>query len=248
MTIVTDARCARTAHLHVRHHIMRLTATALLVIASSANAATAPTIAECETAYSELEAKNYASPLRQLELCTANLEINALTRSRYHLGRAWALYELGRLNEAIAEQEKAFALPAPPYRLQFANYATMLRTAGRFEESLIAIKMGEQIDKKEGKPPSMMIQYHKGWTLQEMGRHREAIEAFTAGISDQIDYPFVYWRRAASYTAIANREAAVADMRKFSELFTAEWRENSSAQRLSQYREQVRSYGLTPGW
>lgn len=93
---------------------MRLAAAAILAIASSANAATAPAIADCETAFSELEAKNYAAPLRQLEMCTANLEIDALTRSRYHLGRAWALYELGRLNEAIAEQEKAFALPAPP--------------------------------------------------------------------------------------------------------------------------------------
>lgn len=235
-------------HIKAGHHLMRLAETALLVIAASANAATAPTIAHCETAYSELEAKNYASPLLQVELCTANLEIDAVTRSRYHLGRAWALYELGRLNEAIAEQKKAFALPVPPYRLQFVNYATMLRTAGRFEESLTAIKMGEQIDKKEGKPPSMIIQYHKGWTLQEMGRHREAIEAFTTGVPDQIKFPFVYWKRAAAYSAIANREAAVADMRRFSELFTAEWRKHSSVQQLSDYREQIRSYGLTPGW
>ena len=227
---------------------MRLAASALFIFALSANATTAPTVAHCEAAYSEIEAKNSASPLRQLELCAANLEIDALTRSRYHLARAWALYELGRLNEAIAEQEKAFALPAAPYRLQLANYATMLRTAGRLEESLIAIEKGEQIDKKEGTPPSMMIQYHKGWTLQEMGRHREAIDAFTTGIPDQVDYPFVYLRRAASYASIANREAAVADMRKFSELFTAEWRKHSSAQLLSQYRDQVRSYGLTPGW
>ncbi|MFN7570848.1 MAG: hypothetical protein ACK5TK_05230 [Betaproteobacteria bacterium] len=227
---------------------MRLAVSTLFLVASSTNAASVPTLAECETAYSELEAKNYEPPLRQLELCTANLEIQALTRSRYHLGRAWALYELGRLNEAIAEQEKAFALPVPPYRLQIANYATMLRTAGRLEESLIATEKGEWIDKEEGKPPSMMIQYHKGWTLQEMGRHREAINAFTAGIPDQVDFPFVYWRRADSYAAIANREAAVADMQKFSELFTAEWRKHSTEQRISQYREQVRSYGLTPAW
>lgn len=227
---------------------MRLSAIALLVLSSPANAVTVPTLAECEAAYSEVAAKIYKSSLRQLELCTATLEIDALTRSRYHLGRAWALYELGRLNEAITEQEKAFVLPAPSYRLQFVNYATMLRTAGRFEESLTAIKRGEQIDKSEGKRPSMMTQYHKGWTLQEMGRHREAIEAFTVGIPDQIDFPFVYWRRAASYTAIANREAAVTDMRRFSELFTAKWREHSSVQQLSQYREQVLGYGLTPGW
>ena len=227
---------------------MRFTATAVLVIASSANAASVPTLAVCETAYTELEAKNYTSQLRQLELCTTNLEIDALTRSRYHLGRAWALHEIGRLNEAIAEQEKAFALPVQPYRLQIANYATMLRTAGRFEDSLTAIKMGEQIDKKEGKPPSMMIQYHKGWTLQEMGRHREAIEAFSSGAQAQVDFPFMYWKRAASYAAIAEREAAVADMRRFSELFTADWRMHSSAQQLSQYREQIRSYGLKPRW
>jgi tetratricopeptide (TPR) repeat protein len=227
---------------------MRLAALALFVIASSANAVNAPTIAVCETAYSELEAKNYRSTLRQLELCTANLQIDALTRSRYHLGRAWALYELGRLNEAIAEQEKAFVLPAPPYRLQFTNYATMLRSAGRLRESLSAIERAEQIDKSEGKGPSMMVQYHKGKTLQKMGRHREAIEAFTTGIPDQADFPFVYWRRAISYTSIANRAAAVADMRRFSDLFTVEWRKHCSAQELSQYRKQVLGYGLTPGW
>src|SRR5690606_31295686 len=128
---------------------MRLAATALFAIASTANAATAPNLAECEAAYSQLEARADALPLHQLGLCAANSRFDVLTRSRYHLGRAWALHELGRIDEAIAEQEKAFALPAPPYRLQFANYATMLRTAGRLQDSLNAIKLGEQIDEKE---------------------------------------------------------------------------------------------------
>src|SRR5690606_18832483 len=122
------------------------------------------------------------------------------------------------------------------------------RTAGRLQDSLNAIKLGEQIDEKEGKQPSMMIQYHKGWTLQEMGRHRQAIEAFTAGIPDQADYPFLYLRRAASFAAVKNSDAAKEDMRRFSELLTAEWRKHISAQQLSVYREQVLGYGLAPGW
>ena len=124
----------------------------------------------------------------------------------------------------------------------------MLRTAGRLEESLAAISRGEQIDKNDGKPPSMMMQFHKGLTLQEMGRHSEAIKAFTAGIPDQVDYPLVYWNRAASYSAIENRVAAIADMRKFSQLFTAEWRKPYSAQELSKYRHQLHTYGITPDW
>jgi hypothetical protein len=42
--------------------------------------------------------------------------------------------------------ELSFALPNPPYRLQIVNYATMLRSAGRLEDSLKAItERGEEV-------------------------------------------------------------------------------------------------------
>jgi tetratricopeptide (TPR) repeat protein len=228
---------------------MQLATIALLALTSPANDIKAPTVADCENAYSDVIAQNYEPPLQTLKLCAANQKSDAVSRSRYHLGRAWALQSLGRLNEAIAEMEMSFALPNPPYRLQIVNYATMLRSAGRLEDSLKAIvERGEKIDKAEGEGPSMMIHYHKGWTLQEMGRHPEAIKAFTAGIPQQKDYPFVYLRRAASYAAINNREWAKADMRKFSEYFTIDWRKYVSAQELSEYRKQLIDYGLTPSW
>lgn len=228
---------------------MQLVTIALLALASPANDIKAPTVADCENAYSDVIVQNYEPPLQTLKLCAANQTFDAVSRSRYHLGRAWALQGLGRLNEAIAEMERSFALPNPPYRLQIVNYATMLRSAGRLEDSLKAIiERGEAVDKAEGEGPSMMIQYHKGWTLQEMGRHREAIEAFTAGIPHQIDYPFVYLSRAASYSAINDKESAKADMRKFSQYFTNDWRKYASAQELSEYRKQLIDYGLTPSW
>ena len=57
--------------------------------------------------------------------------------------------------------------------------------------------------------------YHLGWTYQQMGRHNDAISTYTAGIPEQPDYPYLYYRRALSYEAINNPQRAISDMRFF---------------------------------
>ena len=48
-----------------------------------------------------------------------------------------------------------------------------------------------------------------------MGRHDDAINAYTVGIPEQPDYPYVFYRRALSYEAINNQQHAISDMRYF---------------------------------
>jgi hypothetical protein len=67
---------------------MQLATIALLALASPANDIKAPTVADCENAYSDVIVQNYEPPLQTLKLCAANQKFDAVSRSRYHLGRA----------------------------------------------------------------------------------------------------------------------------------------------------------------
>lgn len=227
--------------------MLKLIVTLLLGIASSfAHSADPPK--QCESAYTAITKKMYEQALPTLEICALNLKIHVIDRARYRQGRAWALYSIGRTDEAIKEQELAFSMASPSYRLEYINYAVMLRAANRLDDSLHAIEAAERIDEKEKAGPSMMVLYHKGWTLQEMANHREAIKAFTLAIPAQVDFPFVYWKRASSFTAIGNMVAAKEDLSKFSKLFTDHWRKHVASNQLVEYRKKLLDSGLTPAW
>ena len=80
--------------------------------------------------------------------------------------------------------------PHVEYR-DYINFAMYLRRVGHYEDSLRALHSAENLDKANDHP-AMMTQYQIGWTLSALGRYDEAVTAFTRGIPDQPDYPFVY--------------------------------------------------------
>ena len=89
----------------------------------------------------------------------------------------------------------------------------------------------------------MMTQYNLGWTLFELGRHREAIKAFTLGVPKQPDYPFVYWRRGLAYEAVGNKTLAKGDFETAAKLFMAgkdKWKQED----LKDVRDKLLQYGL----
>jgi tetratricopeptide (TPR) repeat protein len=68
----------------------------------------------------------------------------------------------------------------------------------------------------------MMFHYHRGWTLNRLGRYEEAIAEFDEGLKTQPDYPGAFDRRACAYAmlgrlpeALADRQRANAEMSDF---------------------------------
>ncbi len=91
----------------------------------------------------------------------------------------------------------------------------------------------------------MMTQYHLGWSLSALGRYDEAVQAFTRGISDQPDYPFVYWRRGLAYEALHQSENARADFDQFAHKLSASESERLASQEmLPEIREKLKLFGL----
>jgi tetratricopeptide (TPR) repeat protein len=218
-----------------------------VVLGASAASAALASSASCEAAYSLVVDQKYEQALPGLDKCLVSSNLVAVDKARYLQGRAWALYSVGRVAEAIQDQEAAFTVAATSHRLEFINYAVMLRAAKRLDDSLRAIEGAERIDRAR-KETTMMTQYHKGWTLQDAGRHKDAIVAFSAAIPTQPDYPFVFLKRAASYEALQDAAAARQDVRSFVQLYTPEWRKHSSDNLKATYRRKALQYGLAPEW
>lgn len=93
----------------------------------------------------------------------------------------------------------------------FIRFGTRLRNSGNLEQSLAALRKAEDIDRQLGRRPSMMAQFHIGMTLAKMGRHQEAIDAYTVGLRAQPGYEEAYWRRGLSYAALGRRDDAQQD-------------------------------------
>ena len=69
-----------------------------------------------------------------------------------------------------------------------------------------------------GSGPGMGVFYHTGLTLNAMGKHRDAIEAFDKGIPKQPNFGFAYYSRALAHEALVNRAQAKLDLTKAAEL------------------------------
>ena len=61
----------------------------------------------------------------------------------------------------------------------------------------------------------MVTQYNLGWVLFELNRFEEAIEAFSKGIPQQPNYPFVYLRRGLAYLKQGDTKNARQDFDEF---------------------------------
>lgn len=124
--------------------------------------------------------------------------------------RAKALDDLDDHGGALADTEAAFQLEAPKLAQDFTRYALYLRRSHRLSDSLQAARAAELLDQQAG-ASTMPTQYHLGWTLFDLGRNQEAIDAFSRGIDKQPDYAFAYWRRGLAFERLANRDRACAD-------------------------------------
>ena len=198
--------------------------------------------AMCETGTRAAREARYDEAVAALTQCLAQRGLSDMTRAHALQSRALSYSSLSEPARAVADQEAAFKLrPATDLR-EFINYALYLRQVGRHEQSLYAVMSAERLE--GGHKPGMMVQYHKGWALLELGSLREAVEAFTEGIPDQPDYAYVYWRRGLAYEALGDKPRAAQDFERCAQLLIDKREAAAAGEVLPALRQKLILYGL----
>lgn len=116
---------------------------------------------------------------------------------------AGVLTELGGYEEALAIYRGVDEVYWANIRI-----GAIHRRRGEYDQALAAL---DEIVRRAGPQPGMGWHYHRGWTLADMGRHAEAVEAFTAGLASQPDYSWALLRRACSLAQLGRLSDALAD-------------------------------------
>jgi len=220
---------------------IRFACAVLLIAATTGCSENDVAVTPCEVGDSAAHNGNYALAIKTLSHCLDLPLLPDSTRANALQVRAWSYSNLGNDAAAVVDQEAAFKLQKPTTYREFINYATYLRRVGRIQASLDAILTAEQI---EAGAVSMMTQYHKGWSLLELGRHAEAVEAFTKGILVQPDYAFVYWRRGLAYEGLGDKRLAKEDFERCAKLLDSKEKVDAAGAYLPAIRAKLREYGL----
>ena len=226
--------------MYLDSHARSSAACALLLLAAGCGNDVAE--AMCDRGTQAAREGRHEEAVTVIASCLAQTGLSDMMRAHALQSRAWSHSSLSRHPQAVADQEAAFKLrPAADYR-EFINYALYLRHVGRHEQSLYAVMSAEKV--QGGSKPRMMTQYHKGWALLELGRHKEAVAAFGEGIPDQPDYAYVYWRRGLAYEALGDKALAARDFERCAQLLIDKREVESAGDVLPALRGKLAQYGL----
>ena len=168
----------------------------------------------CDYGYGAVKNNMYQTGANLLNKCLELDRLSTEQRAKYLQGRAWAHYNLENNEQALADQDSAFELKPPTRYHEFINHATYLRRLELFRESLTALRSAQKIEELNGHP-SMMTEYNLGWSLYELNRFEESIQAFTKGMPQQPDYPFAYLRRGLAFYKQGKKVNAKEDFSEF---------------------------------
>ncbi|MCE3607348.1 hypothetical protein LXA47_27660 [Massilia sp. P8910] len=185
----------------------------------------------------------YAQSVKLLSDCLGQPGLDKGQRRQALQMRASAYFNLEQNQAAVRDQEASFTVEAPRTPGEFVNYALYLRRVARYEDSLAQLRAAEKLDAAGG-GPTMMTQYHLGWTLAELGRHDEAVKAFGVAIPLQPEFPFVYLKRAQAFEVLGRKEEARADIERAAALVKYSPMALPDDRSMATLRQKVRQYGL----
>ena len=212
-----------------------------LFVLASAGVSNVEAFPTCETGIKAARDGRHDQAVKLLSACLAVPGVSKEERADALEARAWSYANLKQAALAVHDQQASYALRPPTEYRQYINYASYLRSAGNAQDSLSALLAAEAME--NGKI-SMMTQYNKGWSLLELGRYQEAVEAFTKGLPIQPDYPFVYWRRGLAYERLGDSKHAQADFAMSAKLLLEKNSVAAAGDMLPAMRDKLRQYGL----
>lgn len=131
------------------------------------------------------------------------------------------LMDAGNVSASLGAYDEALALFDSVQRRwpQEAFYATLRRSAIRRQmgDAQAALRALDQLA-RDGQGRGMMYHYHRGWTLNALGRHADAIDTLTSGLESQPDYPWAFAERGCAHGQLGQVDDAIADLKQAVEL------------------------------
>jgi tetratricopeptide (TPR) repeat protein len=190
-------------------------AVALIIGPWSPAAAQSP---DCRTGSEASRNKNHKEAIELLGICL-NSTISNEYRVSMLIVRAQSYMALKNHQLATKDLEEAIALDKSRNAWPWIIMSKCLREQKKYDKALDAIKEAEKLDEDgPGTGPGMAVYYHKGQALHGAGRYKEAVKAYTRGISEQPDYGWAFYQRALAYEAMGNRVQARRDMSRVAAL------------------------------
>ncbi len=133
----------------------------------------------------------------------------------------YALRDLGAYDEAL-EVFGTILRRWPDYKIQaVTRIGATYRLMGDHQRALDVL---DELVASDGPQEGMKFYYHRGWTLNELGRYAEARDEFTEGLKTQPDYGYAYQKRACSHAMLGALPEALNDQRRFNSEMEMLWR------------------------
>jgi tetratricopeptide (TPR) repeat protein len=203
-------------------------------------------IAACESGQAAAQQQLFVTALSLLTRCleTKGLSDHNIAAALQMRASAYAHTE----NPVKASEDYRESLRVKPADIAWdlIPLAIYLRDAGQPAQSLEVLQDALVLDEDgPGSGPGMAVYFHLGWTLHEMRRYAEAIEAYTKGIEKQPRFEGIYLRRALSSEAIGERGKARRDLQKILDIGYERGLDPATAP--DEYRSMFIKYGLIPG-
>jgi tetratricopeptide (TPR) repeat protein len=144
-----------------------------------------------------------------------------------------AQYATARILADLGGYEEAMAIyraierrwPAEAFEIAIRTGA-LFRKQGRYREALAAL---DAFVAQSGAPEGMRMRYHRGWTLQLLGRAAEAVEELDRGLESQPDYAYAFFMRSCAHARLGRLREALADQERGLELIVGQADTNGEA-------------------
>ena len=218
------------------------------LVAFAVALATVPVIAaardlSCKSGQDAITRRAFSTALSHLTRC---LESEGLSIREFaaalHL-RAMAHAETGEPLKASEDYQRSLGIRPAQAAWDLIPLGIYLRMAGRNEDSLEVLQQALALDEDgPGSGPGVAAYFHFGWTLHELKRYGEALEAYARGIEKQPGFEGIYLRRALSHEALGERGKARADIARILEIGRQRGLDPATAP--DEYRAKFIEYGL----
>ena len=200
----------------------------------------------CRSGQDAIERRAFSTALSHLTRCleTEGLSMRAVAAA-LHL-RAMAHANTGAPSKAAEDYRRSLGIKPPEIAWDLIPLGIYLRLAGEHAESLEALQRALALDEDgPGTGPGLAAYFHLGWTLHELHRFAEAVDAYTKGIPKQPGFEGIYLRRALSLEALGERDKARTDLAKINEIGKERGLDPATAP--DEYKAKFVEYGLIPG-
>jgi tetratricopeptide (TPR) repeat protein len=197
----------------------------------------------CRSGRDAIERGAYSTALSHLTRC---LELESLSIRGMATAldlRAMAHAKTGEPRKASEDYRRSLGIRPAQVAWDLIPLGIYLREAGEHDESLEVLQQALALDEDgPGSGPGVAAYFHVGWTLHELRRYAEALDAYAKGIAKQPEFEGTYLRRALSYEAIGERGKARADIARIAEIGRARGLDPADAP--EEYRAKFLEYGL----